>query len=147
MSEFEDMPEAEDEEVVEESVFEMVMPDPDPIEEDALAVFNKEWNAKLEAKRATEFDAEKGVRAAADQAKKDWEQQRDIRLKAKKSNRSEEQVLQEALESEVDSFKTWERVTKLIDAGEGETKGSDVTRMRKLFIQLKNEPLETTRPE
>jgi hypothetical protein len=37
MSEFEDMPEAEDEEVVEESVFEMVMPDPDPIEEDALA--------------------------------------------------------------------------------------------------------------
>jgi len=47
-------------------------------------VFNKEWNAKLEAKRATEFDAEKGVRAAADQAKKDWEQQRDIRLKAKK---------------------------------------------------------------
>lgn len=110
-----------------------------------LSLFNKEWNLKLEQKRAEEYDAEKAVLAKAGEAKKDWEQQRDIRLKAKKeSNRSEEQVLQEQLESDVET-QPWERVTKLIDAGEGDTKGSDVSRMRKLFIQLKNEPLETTR--
>lgn len=77
-----------------------------------------------------------------------WQTQRGIRLTAKKeSNRSEEQVLVETLESEAEVLKTWDRVTKLIDASAEKTedKGSDVSRMRTLFIQLKNEPLETTR--
>lgn len=78
-----------------------------------------------------------------------WKQQREIRLTAKKdSNRSEEQVLLETLESETEVLKVWERVMKLIDSNEvvaSELKGSDTTRMRKLFIQLKNEPLEVTR--
>jgi len=109
--------------------------------------FNREWNAKLDAKREAEFEKEKKVRAESEEAKSNWNTQRDIRLKAKKdSNRSEEQVLQEQLESEAENLKTWERVSKLIDAAEGvDTKGSDTGRMRKLFIQLKNEPLEVTR--
>lgn len=109
--------------------------------------FNREWNAKLDAKREAEFEKEKKVRAESEEAKANWNTQRDIRLKAKKdSNRSEEQVLQEQLESEAENLKTWERVSKLIDAAEGvDTKGSDTGRMRKLFIQLKNEPLEVTR--
>lgn len=87
------------------------------------------------------------MRAESEEAKANWNTQREIRLKAKKeTNRSEEQVLQEQLLSEVDNLKTWERVSKLIDAGEGvDTKGSDTGRMHKLFIQLKNEPLEVTR--
>lgn len=62
-------------------------------------------------------------------------------------NRSEEQVLLETLESEADAGSTWDRVTKMIDAtAEGsESSKSDVVRMRKLFIQLKNEPLDKTR--
>ena len=61
------------------------------------------------------------------------------------SNRSEEQVLLENIESEVDANNNWERVTKLIDAGESaDAAKADVTRMRKLFIQLKNEPITTT---
>ena len=53
----------------------------------------------------------------------------------------------ESLESEVDAANTWDRVGKLIDASNDTTNATnaDVTRMRKLFIQLKNEPLETTR--
>ena len=53
----------------------------------------------------------------------------------------------ESLESEVDAANTWDRVGKLIDASNDATipTNADVTRMRKLFIQLKNEPLETTR--
>jgi len=78
-----------------------------------------------------------------------WTTQRSIRLNAKKdANRSEEQVLLEQLESEIDVGNTWDRVSKLIDAGadfSAEAEKSDVSRMRKLFIQLKNEPLEVTR--
>lgn len=130
---------------VEEENF--TMPDPDPVEEDALMIFNKEWNATLEEKRAAEFEAEKEARATAEKELAEWNTQREIRLQAKKdSNRSEEQVTVEAVTSEVDAIKTWDRVAKLIDAGETtDAKGSDTSRMRKLFIQLKNEPLETTR--
>jgi Clathrin light chain len=62
------------------------------------------------------------------------------------TNRSEEQVLLETLESDVDG-NIWERVGKLIDAASENPDPSkaDVNRMRKLFIQLKNEPLENTR--
>jgi Clathrin light chain len=63
------------------------------------------------------------------------------------TNRSEEQILLESLESEVDAANTWDRVAKLIDVANDTTipNNADVTRMRKLFIQLKNEPLEATR--
>lgn len=109
--------------------------------------FNKEWNLKLEQKRQAEFEQEKAVRAASEEDKANWNTQHDIKLKAKKdSNRTEEAVLKEQLASEAENLKTWERVSKLIDNGEAvDNKGSDTARMRKLFIQLKNEPLETTR--
>ena len=45
-------------------------------------------------------------------------------------------------------LRTWDRVTKLIDSSADATEavsGPDVSRMKKLFIQLKNEPLEATR--
>jgi hypothetical protein len=68
-------------------------------------------------------------------------------LKAKKDkNRTEEQVFKEQIASDSDNSKIWEKVSKLIDAGEGtDNKGTDTGRMRKLFIQLKSEPLEVTR--
>jgi hypothetical protein len=85
------------------------------------------------------------AKAAEDMA--NWVAQREIRMSAKKDkNRSEEQVLLEGIESDADGNNVWERVTKLIDqSAEPETGKADVTRMRKLFIQLKNEPLERTR--
>ena len=59
----------------------------------------------MEAKRAAEFEHEKATRAKAQEDYASWRAQRDIRLNAKKeSNRSEEQVLLEALESEVFSI-------------------------------------------
>eukprot|EP01034_Spumella_vulgaris_P032561 gene32561-40177_t len=122
------------------------MPEPER-EEDALTKFNKEWNIKLEAKRAAEFEHEKAARAKAQSDLENWTTQRSIRMNAKKdTNRTEEHVVIEAIESESDNLKTWDRVTKLIDAGEVvDPKATDTSRMRKLFIQLKNEPLEVTR--
>jgi hypothetical protein len=46
----------------------------------------------------------------------------------------------------LESGNIWERVTKLIDNDtDGDTSKSDTARMRKLFIQLKNEPLDSSR--
>jgi hypothetical protein len=46
--------------------------------------FNKVWNAKLEAKRVVEADAEKAAKAKAKEDMSNWTTQRDIRLHAKK---------------------------------------------------------------
>lgn len=74
-----------------------------------------------------------------------WNSQREIRLASKKdSNRTAEQVFLETINTDIDVVNTWDRVTKLIDASmdaSTESNKADVTRMRKLFIQLKNEPI------
>ncbi len=115
------------------------------------SVFNRAWNAKLDLKRAAEAEHTAAVKAKATEDLASWNAQRDIRLNLKKEqNRSEEQVLLEALESEADGGNTWERVTKLIDVTAepaAESGKADVGRMKKLFIQLKGEPLEKTRAQ
>lgn len=47
-------------------------------------VFNKAWQAKLDAKRAAEMEAEKSVKAKAAEEMSNWMTQRDIRLRTKK---------------------------------------------------------------
>ena len=112
-----------------------------------VSAFNRTWAEQLEAKRKKEQaeDVAAKEKAAADLA--DWNTQRQVRLNANKDkNRSEEQVLLEKVEYELEGGNTWERVTKLIDNDvDADSEKSDTTRMRKLFIQLKNEPLETSR--
>jgi hypothetical protein len=108
----------------------------------------KEWNFKLEEKKVAEEEKEADTVAQAKAELAEWKTQRDMRLTTRKeTNRTEEQVMVETLESEADCGNTWDRVTKLIDtaAEAAESGKSDVTRMRKLFIHLKNEPLEKTR--
>lgn len=102
---------------------------------------------KLDTKRAAEYEFEKAARAKAQEELAAWKNQKEIRFNAKKDkNRSEQQVFVETVESEAENLKVWDRVGKLVDANDsGDRKGSDTTRMRKLFIHLKNEPLEVTR--
>jgi hypothetical protein len=112
-------------------------------------VFNRAWAEKLEQKRQEEAAHDQNARNQGVSDLNSWSAQRTARLAAKKDkNRSEEQVLLESIEYELESGNTWERVTKMIDsepAASAESSISDTGRMRKLFIQLKNEPLETTR--
>lgn len=91
------------------------------------------------------FDAAAKDKAAGDLA--EWTAQRQVKLNANKDkNRSEEQVLLEKVEYELESGNTWGRVTQLIDHdADADSDKSDTSRMRKLFIQLKNEPLESSR--
>ena len=51
------------------------------------------------------------------------------------------QVKLEALEADLESDNPWERVVKLVDLQQ-EGEGSDVSRMRSILIQLKNEPIK-----
>jgi len=114
-----------------------------------LSSFNKRWNIALQEKLAAEQQAEAHTKVTASQEMANWNSQREVRLTSKKdSNRSQEQVYLESLESDSDSNNVWERVTKLIDANmdvSADSSKADTSRMRKLFIQLKNEPLELSR--
>lgn len=107
----------------------------------------KQFNATLEERRNKEIEMEKQFKSSASDDMANWNQQREIRLNAKKDkNRTEEQVLLESFESDADGGNTWERITKMIDmSADADNKKSDVGRMKKIFIQLKNEPLETSR--
>ena len=113
------------------------------------SAFNREWNAKLDAKRDAEARAEETARKEAKEDFENWTAQKEARLNSRKEvNRTEEQVFLEQQESDLESANVWDRVTKLIDLQadfSAESGNSDVSRMRKLFLQLKNEPLETTR--
>jgi hypothetical protein len=112
-----------------------------------ISEFNKKWQESIDEKAAKEVESEKAVRVKATEELSNWKSQREIRLNAKKDvNRIEEQDLLEGLESEVDGINTWDRVMKLVTANsEIESGCTDTSRMRNLFIQLKNESLEKTR--
>jgi hypothetical protein len=111
------------------------------------SAFNRTWAIALEAKRAEEQAQDAAAKENAAKEIADWHAQRQAQLNSnKEKNRSEEQVMLERVEYELESGNSWERVTKLIDNdAEAESDKSDTARMRKLFIQLKNEPLETSR--
>jgi predicted XRE-type DNA-binding protein len=49
-----------------------------------IRAFNKVWNAKLDAKRIVEAEAERAVKAKAAEDMSNWTAQRDIRLHTKK---------------------------------------------------------------
>jgi hypothetical protein len=111
------------------------------------SAFNAAWKLKLEEKMQHEFEEEKKARAKAAEELATFHTQRNIKLTAKKeSNRNGEAVFVDAIKADEQSANYWDRVTKLIDAGgdSADPTKSDVGRMRKLFIQLKNEPMGVT---
>lgn len=112
-----------------------------------LSAFNQKWEEELSVKRQQELAHDEAAKAKAAADLADWHSQRQVKLNANKDkNRSEEQVLLEKVEYELEGGNCWERVTKLIDNdADADSEKSDTSRMRKLFIQLKNEPLESTR--
>lgn len=108
--------------------------------------FNAAWKIKLDEKRVIEMNVEKEQRAKAAEELSTFSSQRDIKLKAKKeSNQNAEKVFVESVTKDLASTQVWDRVTKLIDVNAVEkaedSSKSDVSRMRKLFIHLKNEPV------
>lgn len=68
------------------------------------------------------------------------ERQQKIRETMQK-NREKEQLLMEQFATEIESDNPWERIVSLVDLQTGMSdENLDVSRMRQVFIQLKNSP-------
>ena len=62
--------------------------------------------------------------------------------RARSSRVPSPQLLMEQIEADMEAENPWARVIKLVDLqAEHSDKNLDVSRMRQLFIQLKNEPV------
>ncbi|CAM9094747.1 unnamed protein product, partial [Heterosigma akashiwo] len=108
----------------------------------ALDDFMDKWEQELREKRAVEEQAAEEAKQKAKAELDHFYAQKEKTFEAKMSkNRSEEQVLLEQLEADLESDNPWERITNLVDL---QAEGDDVdkSRMRSILIQLKNEPLE-----
>mmetsp|Transcript_10200 Transcript_10200/g.13380 ORF Transcript_10200/g.13380 Transcript_10200/m.13380 type:complete len:205 (+) Transcript_10200:44-658(+) len=117
---------------------------PEPEMRNALDDFNDQWEQELEQKKIEEDQKKMEMMEKAKQDLETFYQEKEKQTEARMSkNRNEEQVLLEQLEADLESDNSWERITKLVELqAEGGEGSVDVSRMRSLLIQLKNEPLE-----
>lgn len=113
------------------------MPDPDDAK---LEEFNLQWQAELAQKEQEEEAVRSQMLEEAQKAFADWNQQREVQRESKSAqNRQEEQVLCEQIEGEIENDNPWERVVSLIDLQTDHSDESlDVSRMRAIFIKMKN---------
>jgi hypothetical protein len=110
------------------------------------ASIDAELRAKWDAEIATREEKEREVLAAnlsdAKSALEQFETERETRVRAAmQTNREKEQVLMEQLAAEVESENPWERIVSLVDLqASASDENFDLSRMRQVFIQLKNSP-------
>jgi hypothetical protein len=100
----------------------------------------------LSKKADEEMEMKSKMLAEAKVELENWNKQQEIRVTTKKeTNRTEEKRQVEQTEAAADPSKNpWERVISLVDPNvDGSaSKDTDTSRMHKLFIQLKNEPIK-----
>ncbi|KAG9411630.1 hypothetical protein AC1031_017265 [Aphanomyces cochlioides] len=136
----------------------------------ALAAFQEEYDRKiaetaLEHEKVGEENRVK-AQAAMEQFKAERQRLREAKLQA---NRTQEQATIEKLTADLTNDNPWERVVSLVEleslksknakrlAAEAKARGEktaennvdleevDLSRMKQLFLQLKSEPLDSTR--
>ena len=109
--------------------------------------FNAEWSKSLNAKADEETAMKTKMMQEAKAELDNWKKQQEIRVTTKKdTNRAEEKRQVEQTEAAADpSRNPWERVITLVDphVDGSASKDTDTSRMHKLFIQLKNDPVAT----
>lgn len=108
-----------------------------------LAVFKREWRAKIEAAdEEARAKKEERITAAKQQLSEFYETRESHKEKKKATNRENEKDLIEKLSNEVgDDANPWERVVGLIDTKEDPDAITDVARFREILIQLKHKPV------
>lgn len=122
--------EAEDEEPV-------VPSGPSPMQK-----WNDEWQSVLMERKDAENAKKAEFIAAAEEAMKNFQDQRESKRESKMSkNRSDEQEKLEAIEADLENDNSWQRVCKMVELSHDSAEDSiDVKRMRDVMILLKNEP-------
>jgi Clathrin light chain len=128
---------------------------PETVEEDApivpvgpspMQLFNDEFQALLLQRKDEENARKAELLAAAEESLRVFQQQRESKRDAKMAkNRSDEQEKLEAIEADLENDNSWQRVCKMVELSHDSSDVSaDVTRMRDLMIQLKNDPNRAT---
>ncbi|KAJ1448860.1 hypothetical protein M885DRAFT_537636 [Pelagophyceae sp. CCMP2097] len=106
----------------------------------------QELHAKCEADICARKDKEEEVKATnvtkAKEALEKFAEDRQQKIHDNmQKNREEEQLLMEQLATDIESENPWERIVSLVDLQAGMSdENLDVSRMRQVFIQLKNSP-------
>jgi hypothetical protein len=135
----------------------VMVPDfePETVEEEAPIVpvgpspmqrFNDEFQALLLQRKDEENARKAELLAAAEESLRIFQQQRESKREAKMAkNRSDEQEKLEAIEADLENDNSWQRVCKMVELSHDSSDASaDVTRMRDIMIQLKNDPNRAT---
>jgi hypothetical protein len=128
---------------------------PETVEEEAPIVplgpspmqkFNDEFQALLLQRKDEENARKAELLAAAEESLRIFQQQRESKREAKMAkNRSDEQEKLEAIEADLENDNSWQRVCKMVELSHDSSDASaDVSRMRDLMIQLKNDPNRAT---
>merc|ERR1719373_793199 len=125
-----------------EDVQEEVVPSgPSPLQK-----WNEEWQATLMARKDAENAKKAEYIAAAEEAMKNFHDQRDSKRESKMTkNRADEQEKLEAIEADLENDNSWQRVCKMVELSHDSSEDAvDVKRMRNVMILLKNEPSRAT---
>lgn len=113
-------------------------PPPAPAGPSHMQKFNDEFQQKLKERMAEEDSAKVAMEAAAKTAIEEFTAKREAMLEARLAkNREDEQAKLEDIEADLENDNSWQRVNKLVDMTQDG--GDDTTRMRQVFILLKNE--------
>ena len=109
------------------------------------AELQAKWDEEIREREAKEAEVLAANLAEAKAALETFEQEREAKKQAgMQTNREKEQVLMEQLAAEVESENPWERIVSLVDLQAATSdENMDTSRMRQVFIQLKNSPPTT----
>ena len=109
------------------------------------AELQAKWDEEIREREVKEAEVLAANLAEAKAALETFEQEREAKKQAgMQTNREKEQVLMEQLAAEVESENPWERIVSLVDLQAATSdENMDTSRMRQVFIQLKNSPPTT----
>jgi len=108
--------------------------------------WNEEWQQVLMERKDAENAKKAEFIAAAEEAMKTFQEQRESKREAKiAKNRQDEQAKLEAIEADLENDNSWQRVCKMVELShDSASEAADVKRMRDTMILLKNEAARAT---
>ncbi|GBG27067.1 Clathrin light chain A [Hondaea fermentalgiana] len=119
--------------------------DPDA-DDAALRAFQRKWEAELSEKDAKMETQRSEMKERAQQELEKFKAEKADALKSRqKTNREQEEHFLEDINEALTAENPWERILSLVDiskssGAKGEGGERDLARLRKIFVQLKNDP-------
>ena len=106
------------------------------------AELQAKWDEEIRVREAKEAEVLATNLAEAKAALEAFEEEREVKMRASmQTSREKEQVLMEQLAAEGEGENPWERIVSLVDLQASTSdENMDTSRMRQVFIQLKNNP-------